>query len=48
MEVTRNNFLQILPDYKTKLEKAYLISFDLEMTGIRGAKESYLDLPYES
>jgi len=49
MEVTRKNFIEILPKLEEHIQKAFIISFDLEMTGISGDKpELFVDLPNEA
>ena len=47
MEVIRSNYNQILPRFLNLLDKTKMISFDLEMTGIRGDRIFKTDLPFE-
>jgi hypothetical protein len=34
MDITRDNFAEVLPELMQRIERAEFISFDLEMTGI--------------
>lgn len=39
MEVSRRNYLELLPEILEKLENASFVSFDAEYTGLKGEEK---------